>query len=212
MNPKLVEIYRAKNSSEAYLLRDRLADEGIEAFVTNDMLSQGKIDLLGWPTDPCVLVREPEAARARQIAEAFEQDLADGHPAAPAPPQEEIDQSWPLCPQCGARRMTTCPACHYAGTDFQPGDSPFEAPAEGEEKPATLVICPSCDEPFTPEYLPRCEWCGHVFDPEAAAREPEPLVDDTVNSRVGIVMAILAVLAAGLVTYLVYLFSTRPER
>ena len=101
---------------------------------------------------------------------------------------------------------------HYAGTDFEPGDLPPEEPAEGEEKPAALLICPKCDEPFTPQYLPRCEWCGHVFDAEAAAREPEPLVDETLGSRVGIVLAILAVLAAGVVAYMFYLFSGRPGR
>ena len=24
-------------------------------------------------------------------------------------------------------------------------------------------MCPSCDEPFVPEFPRRCEWCGHEF-------------------------------------------------
>lgn len=32
-----------------------------------------------------------------------------------------------------------------------------------ETPSAPLLICPTCDEPFHPQYLRRCEWCGHDF-------------------------------------------------
>lgn len=205
MESELVEIYRARNGVEAALLRDRLGELGITAFVTNDNLNAGKIDLLGFPTDPAVLVHAADAQVARQIAEAFEDGL--GQPVS-AEGQLEETSDWPLCPACGKRRMTSCPACQCAGTDFPPGDLP--PPEAGDAAPvaapAPILICPRCDEPFAPRYLPRCEWCAHVFDPEAAAQEPELLADATVTHRVGIVLTILAILAAGLVAYLATLF------
>jgi uncharacterized protein (DUF983 family) len=38
---------------------------------------------------------------------------------------DDAAAGWPTCPQCGARRMTTCPICRTSGTDFAEADRDF---------------------------------------------------------------------------------------
>jgi hypothetical protein len=72
-----------------------------------------------------------------------------------------------------------------------------EEPAGGD---AGLLICPTCDEPFTPRFVRRCGGCGHEFpdgfdDPRQAAE-----LAGTWNARVifclaGVVLTIAAAIA-----------------
>ncbi len=117
---------------------------------------------------------------------------------------EQLEGAWPRCPDCGERRTTKCPICQTAGTSFAPADATesLGEPADAEpdrngpscgcgagdcdarqdEAPCppllppspSLLICPTCDEPFSPEYLERCEWCGHVFEQGVPVAEEEP--------------------------------------
>ena len=73
-------------------------------------------------------------------------------------PEAAID-AWPNCPECGQPRHTNCPFCQTAGHEFPPAHLPD---TQIPEKP--LVVCPTCDEPFTPEYLRACEWCDFRFE------------------------------------------------
>lgn len=64
-----IVVYAAANLAEAYHLKNILAEDGIAAEVTNSLLEGGSgVDIVGWPTLPRLLVRERDAARARQIA------------------------------------------------------------------------------------------------------------------------------------------------
>jgi hypothetical protein len=128
---------------------------------------------------------------------------AEGAPADHEPldseDAEEPPSTWPSCPSCSRRRHTTCPVCQTAGSDFSPAFMPESRAAEGGEPP--LVICPTCDEPFTPLYLARCEWCGYRF---ADGRElPPPQLFTSpfaeMNSRVWIVLAAITMALGGLV-------------
>lgn len=98
-----------------------------------------------------------------------------------------------ICPECNRRRTAVCPICRTAGSNFPPGDFPVAREEEETAEPP-LLICPTCDEPFEPRYLRRCEWCGHDFgegiaEPERPVERPsEPL-----NPR--IILAALAALA-----------------
>ena len=67
-NPKLVEIYRAKNLPEAYVIRAALDEAGIQSFVVNEFL-QGAVGELpaGWITCPRIQVDESQASLAREI-------------------------------------------------------------------------------------------------------------------------------------------------
>ena len=70
-------IYVASNSIEAHLLRNALADEGIEAEVTNEPLQGGLGELPFYDIAPRVVVRGEDAERARQIVAQFKRPHAD---------------------------------------------------------------------------------------------------------------------------------------
>ena len=38
-----------------------------------------------------------------------------------------------------------------------------EPPGAETSLPRLALMCPTCDEPFVPEFPRRCEWCGHEF-------------------------------------------------
>jgi len=141
------------------------------------------------------------------------------------PSSEELDEleaiadrnsvDWPECPHCRRPRQTSCPVCETAGTKFaqafMPDDASVIEPLEGGDRQKLLVLCPTCDEPFAPEFLARCEWCGHRFgdgrEPAVAlfpsALEPE------VNGRVWIVIVGLAIVLAATLAYLAQLAPPR---
>ena len=70
---RLVEVYRAKDSPQAHLMRLALEDEGIRALVEGDLL-QGAIGELpvGWASAPRIMVEETDATKARSILERWE--------------------------------------------------------------------------------------------------------------------------------------------
>jgi hypothetical protein len=69
----LVEVYRAENAPQAYLIRDQLEASGITARVDGDYL-QGALGglAIGWTSSPRVLVSEVQAAAAREVLAALE--------------------------------------------------------------------------------------------------------------------------------------------
>ncbi len=196
-------IYHARNALDASMLRSRLAEQGIRALVDNEMLEGGRgVDLLGLPTDAQVVVAEGDAERARKIAVEF--DAEQTHRGEQPPENVGGEWSWPVCPECGSQRTATCPGCGRSGTDFAPGDG---APGEVAEGQTPVLLCPTCDEPFTPRYLPRCEWCGHAFEP-APAQEAggEPEADESTDLRILLVMAAIILLAVAVAGYVWWLF------
>src|SRR5690242_13981716 len=103
MDDELAVIYTAANTVQAHLLRNALADIGIQAQVTNDVLQAAGGDLpLGWTIAPRVLVPREQEAEARRLAEEYDaslvesrdQPIAEGN-ATPAP-AAAVD----LCPSC----------------------------------------------------------------------------------------------------------------
>ncbi len=76
---RLIEVYRAKDSQQAHLLRTALEDAGIRALVEGDLL-QGALGgvPVGWASDPRVLVEEGDAVQARRFVEEWEgKDTSD---------------------------------------------------------------------------------------------------------------------------------------
>ena len=117
-------IYSARSAQQAHFLKNLLAEAGITASVTNDVLSGGAgVDLVGLSTAAKVLVAEEDAETARRFAVQFDQQAALAT-AELEPPALEAPV-WPQCPQCDARRSTRCPVCQTAGTDFDEADRDF---------------------------------------------------------------------------------------
>ncbi|MFV2067293.1 MAG: hypothetical protein ACC645_09965 [Pirellulales bacterium] len=115
---------------------------------------------------------------------------------------------WPVCPECGKRRHTSCPVCGTSGNQFPLGDTayPLISPESGEADAARpLLICPTCDEPFEAAFLRLCEWCDHNFGDGVARPESAGKGDDAepFNLRVWLVMAGLGgTVLAGLAYFL----------
>ncbi|HUY32434.1 MAG TPA: DUF2007 domain-containing protein [Pirellulales bacterium] len=182
-------IYTAANAQQAHLLKNLLDEAGIPSAVVNDALQgvAGEVPF-GWATSARVLVVDDRAAQSRRIAEEFDATLvAAARLAVGEPPQRLVDvDDGPSqregCPDCGRPRLAICPVCETAGNDFPAADL---RAYDQEDEGAPLLICPTCDEPFGPGYLRRCEWCGHDFgrgiEPSRPVRRPP---SEPMNARV----------------------------
>ena len=63
----MVEVYRAKDLTEAHLIRGLLASVGVDAFIDGRCLQAGLGELsVGWSTAPRIVVEEPQARVARE--------------------------------------------------------------------------------------------------------------------------------------------------
>ncbi|MBC8355594.1 MAG: hypothetical protein H8E66_26750 [Planctomycetes bacterium] len=111
---------------------------------------------------------------------------------------------WPGCPQCQERREAQCSVCLARGTDFRLAD--FEEPddlergdtEEGDRDTDVLLLCSTCDEPFTPTFYRRCGECE--FDWGDGIEEPE-IVREELNNRVVIVIVGVVLLLVGLLAF-----------
>lgn len=148
-------------------------------------------------------------------------------------PEPPAWADWPLCPRCRTPRQTACPTCKVPGTDFplaelnpaaeflpvlmdrdatvadndgqeaaEPPDAPSAATDDG---PGVMLICPTCDEAFSPRFYRWCENCGHDF---GSGREDEPPEESDTNYRVVAAIVVTIGVLAGLWIYLVWLFQS----
>jgi len=99
-----VEVYRGRERTEAYLIQHWLADNGIDAMVT-DVHTQGLANLLtpGTPNGLALRVTRADEARARTLIAEFLQ------PKAPAPP-------W-TCTACGEVNDAVFGSCWKCQSD-----------------------------------------------------------------------------------------------
>lgn len=117
------EIYCAESVVEAHLLKNFLAEQGITAIVSNQLLHGGSgVDFVGLATAARVVVPADDAAVAREFALEFE---ARSRETSAGQLDSEASPAWPTCPECGARRTTRCPICATSGTDFGEADRNF---------------------------------------------------------------------------------------
>ncbi len=211
-------IYVAASRGQAYTLKNLLAEHGIAAHVSNDFASGDLYvgDSNSHRNAPCVVVPERDAERASQILEDAALAIEQGLPSpelAQLEAEAGEDGEWPACPHCGRGRLTSCPVCETAGTHFAQAFMPDfglldEEPA-GEGENALMVLCPTCDEPFEPQFPARCEWCGHRFrdgyEPPPGELQAVPLFSAfEVGSRVVIVALGLVAFAAALFGWFYY--------
>jgi hypothetical protein len=109
---ELVEVFRAKDSPQAHMLRAALEAAGIEAAVHGDLLEPawGELDV-GWSGAPRIMVASHEAARAREIIARAE--AARSARAATSPDAGGAE----TCLACGARMAAgeeKCPGCGWS--------------------------------------------------------------------------------------------------
>jgi Putative prokaryotic signal transducing protein len=206
-------IYIASGTEQAHMLKDALRQQGIDAYVTNEALQFGIGDLpAGVPTAARVVVHKSDAEEARRIALDFDAAMREG--AFVDEDEDELDrqeaEAWPACPHCNRPRHTSCPVCGTAGSSFPQAYLPTEEAAAGTLTTSVpqrlLVVCPTCDEPFVPQFLARCEWCGHHFrdGQEMPAATPLPASLE-INSRAWIVLAGLVALVGAVLALFAYI-------
>ena len=130
---------------------------------------------------------------------------------------------WPTCPHCGRRRQTRCPTCDLGGDDFSLAE--FIPAAESlpvtkgcsscgsgghvnrpvsERDFGVLLMCPACEEAFSPTFYRLCEQCGHDFGDGLSV---DVTGSDRVTDRALLVLAVLIVLGAAMLGYFWYLFG-----
>ncbi|MBN1588006.1 MAG: DUF2007 domain-containing protein [Pirellulales bacterium] len=247
MEDRQVVVYVAGSTQQAHMLKNRLAEQGIQAVVTNAALEKGSgVDYVGWATLPRVVVDEKDATLARRIA--LSHDCQGTQMALQGQPLEDdedtdvgsksLPDAWPRCPECNSPRITQCPICKTTGIDFPEADDEFvwgmgldevsdekrscascatcgghgstravedhesgdSADEPDDPTPERLVLmCPTCSEPFLPEFPRRCAWCDHEFDEGFESDQiVQPLVES--NNRVvaiGVGLLILGAIVLG---------------
>jgi uncharacterized paraquat-inducible protein A len=200
-------IYSAANTQQAYLLRGLLQEQGIAAWVVNDAIQIAGGDLpLGWAAAARVVVGEPDALRARKIAEDFDRQTAhepsgDDQPGTPDAEWTE----WPVCPECGERRSARCPVCGSSGTDFPLADLQESGAAQ-----RVLLVCHECDDHMRPEWYRLCARCGHDFGGGVEVNRPDrPALE--ISRSEWLVVALTVVCGLVLAAYFIWLFSRRER-
>jgi len=201
MSDKLTIVFADERRELVYMVRSRLEEAGIEAFVVNDAMQIAVGDIPpGWTAAGRVVVAEHDAEAAFTIVEQFEAEGGslempkDDH-EGPAEPVDQASLDSMRCPDCGRARLAVCPVCQTARADFPLGDPPPRSSIAESEPLEPMLVCTLCDEPFVPGYLARCEWCGHDFG--SGIRPAEPVKHEPMDSR--IVATVLGLCAAMLV-------------
>ena len=120
---------------------------------------------------------------------------------------------WPCCPACGRRRQTRCPTCDIGGDDFSLAEylPTLEPPATLESQETLppipqdlLLMCPACDEAFSPAFYRHCQQCGYDFGQGLVLDATE---GDDLTGRALIVLAGLVGLAVAIMAYFWWLFA-----
>jgi len=95
---------------------------------------------------------------------------------------------------CGAAGLTAGGSAAQGAADAVPPST------EG------MLMCPTCDEPFVPEYPRRCEWCGHEFDDGYEVPQRISLPEEPLGARAYlVVLGLLALLLASAAYFMVIL-------
>jgi hypothetical protein len=157
---------------------------------TEDATAAASPAVLEWPA--C-----PRCGRRRTTRCPVCQTAGTDFPAADTPTADPLG--------FGALATDASPCCGPGGCSLpqDPGAAEALPLAAGALPP--LLICPTCDEPFSPAYPRRCEWCNHEFAEGYAVELPQD-EPSSLNARViAVVMAILVLLSA-VAIYLAVLF------
>jgi hypothetical protein len=101
------------------------------------------------------------------------------------------------------------PCCGPQGCSPVRPQSPPEGPkcpaSETAEGAAAMVLCPTCDEPFRPEFARRCGQCGHNFADGFDLPEETPRLEDS-PFRIGVCLAAIILVTTAVAVYCWRLF------
>ena len=77
---------------------------------------------------------------------------------------------------------------------------------ENEHEPVCkMLICPTCDEPFAPEYPRLCEWCGHQFDDGFEVDLPAGHPEEITSRMYAVVFGLLALVVVAVAYFAIVL-------
>ncbi|MDA0832708.1 MAG: DUF2007 domain-containing protein [Planctomycetota bacterium] len=116
VNPKLVEVYRARTSLLAHSLRVALEAEGIPSYVDGDYLQSAVGELPYGAIAPRIMVMEADESRARAILAESEHALSDDNDDQASNATESELTEHVECLVCGASMddQETCPECGWS--------------------------------------------------------------------------------------------------
>jgi hypothetical protein len=160
------------------------------------------VEEIPWPRCPkCDAMRTTKCP----ICETAGTDFARADPEFLDTPGPE-GPSKPMSCGCGPGGCSggaAAPGEELTAGDGSEGCVPAEASPEAD-RPGLMLMCPTCDEPFVPEYPRRCEWCGHEFDDGYEVDRPPEL--EHINIRmIAVLVALLALLIGATVYFLMIL-------
>lgn len=208
MITKTTIIYTAQRIDDAQLLANTLIERGIEAVIENEALQGGVGGLPpGVTTAPQIRVAAEDAQKARQVVAEFERQLHFGplQTDERSQPSHQSWHDWPVCPSCGQRRQTQCPVCQVSSDNFHLAEfndiAPSGGDGGGEESPLPLLMCPTCDEAFTPRFYRACPWCNHQFEKHGLEAGSETASGEEFSPRMLAVLMGLVALTMGLMAY-----------
>lgn len=202
-------VLAAASPAQAHMLKNLLHDNGIDSEVA-EAGHPAEVELPAPASryeerTSRVLVPPDQLDAAQEIFNQVHQALSQGV-SLPALAELEAahgqDSAWPACPHCSRPRLARCPICETSGTHFAEAFLPENLDESLDSPRRPMYLCPTCDEPLHPEFLARCEWCGHRFGdgvalPERSQGQP-PLWLAELGLRAFIVMAGLAAMLAAI--------------
>lgn len=114
---RFVEVFRAKDSPQAVILKQLLEDHDIPVMVEGELL-QGVVGELpmGWSTSPKLLVEESHADAARELILGYEGQEIDRVRAEPDEDSSDADDE-NVCLSCGKAMSEVenkCAACGWS--------------------------------------------------------------------------------------------------
>jgi hypothetical protein len=110
---ELVEVFRAKDSPQAHMLRAALEEAGIKAAIEGELAAAPFPLDEDWSAAPRIMVARQDAATAREIVARAE--AARASRAASSPEAAEID----TCLACGARMADGDEKCSVCGWSYK---------------------------------------------------------------------------------------------
>jgi tetratricopeptide (TPR) repeat protein len=120
LDPKYVEVYRARNLPEAHSIRIALEESGIRVQIENELLQGAVGDLPpGWTTAPRILVKKSQVLAARRIIE-------QGENEACAELDEHEHNEVIRCLACGKEIAEGEVKCRWCGWSYQGGEDSGE--------------------------------------------------------------------------------------
>ncbi len=232
MPPDTRKVHSTESLQDAHTVRALLAAAGVSAVLVRDPFELGRSGGAGEVRIEVAAADETAARRVIGRFEHSRRGPTDEHDAAnpwPRCPEcaapritccpvcqtagrdfPQADPYFSVLPEPGAAEEPLSCGCGGCAADpsgeattLAGGISDLSQDHAREQDAPTMLTCTTCDEPFVPRYLKRCEWCGHTF-PDGIEFERPDGPAEPLNARVVFVFFALAAAALGLLAWLAY--------